>query len=104
MLAGEDGAAKVAVQAGEVNPLLTGPAPTRPSADYCEKPLGKPSDLIVGIVGPTASGKSDLSLDVAESLPQMLGAKGAEVIQTVENTDLETTICWEIVIHYLYSM
>ncbi|QWW18957.1 tRNA (adenosine(37)-N6)-dimethylallyltransferase MiaA [Schaalia sp. 19OD2882] len=38
--------------------------------------LARPGDLVVAVVGPTASGKSDLALDLAEALPQVLGATG----------------------------
>lgn len=57
---------------------------TRPSdkegAPHCATALDDPARLIVAVVGPTASGKSDLSLDVAEALPNLLGSSGAEVI------------------------
>ena len=37
--------------------------------------LGVQRNLIVAVVGPTASGKSDLALDLAQLLPQEMGAK-----------------------------
>ena len=36
--------------------------------------LGAERNLIVAVVGPTASGKSDLALDLAQLLPQEMGA------------------------------
>lgn len=63
-----------------VSPLLGGSSPTQPSSYFCDKPLAHPRELIVAIVGPTASGKSDLSLDVAESFPPLVGSSGAEII------------------------
>lgn len=42
--------------------------------------LNRPGDLIVALVGQTASGKSDLSLDLAHSLPPLMGCAAAEVV------------------------
>ena len=42
--------------------------------------LERPGDLIVALVGQTASGKSDLSLDLAQSLPELMGAAAAEIV------------------------
>lgn len=50
------------------------------AAPYCAQTLTNPGSLVVAVVGPTASGKSDLSLDLAEALPQLLGTHTAEVI------------------------
>ncbi|MDC4233059.1 tRNA (adenosine(37)-N6)-dimethylallyltransferase MiaA [Actinomyces sp. B33] len=62
--------------------MPTDPAPPTPAARVdavsCPPPVGwTPDRLIVGVVGPTASGKSDLALDLAETLPGDLGATGA---------------------------
>lgn len=37
----------------------------------------RPHELIVAVVGPTASGKSDLALDLCESLPAVMGVSGS---------------------------
>lgn len=42
--------------------------------------LGEQRNLIVAVVGPTASGKSDLALDLAQLLPQEMGAKQGELV------------------------
>ena len=42
--------------------------------------LGAERNLIVAVVGPTASGKSDLALDLAQLLPQERGAKQGELV------------------------
>ncbi len=39
-----------------------------------------PHELIIAVVGPTASGKSDLALDIAESLPHRWGVPAAEIV------------------------
>ncbi len=43
-------------------------------------PLAQSSQLIVAVVGPTASGKSDLALDLAQSLPADMGAGAGELV------------------------
>ena len=43
-------------------------------------PLAQPSHLIVAVVGPTASGKSDLALDLAQTLPADMGAGAGELV------------------------
>lgn len=40
----------------------------------------RPHELIVAVVGPTASGKSDLALDLCESLPALMGAEAGELV------------------------
>lgn len=60
--------------------LLAGHPPQQPTRYYCAQPLTDPSQLIVAVVGPTASGKSDLALDLAQSMPGLMGAKGGEVV------------------------
>lgn len=42
--------------------------------------LANPSQLIVAVVGPTASGKSDLALDLAEELGRRWGANGGQIV------------------------
>lgn len=42
--------------------------------------LAQPSQLIIAVVGPTASGKSDLALDLAQSLPADMGAHAGELV------------------------
>lgn len=69
-----------AVAGEEVRALLAGNQPAHPSAHYCETPLDAPEKLVVAVVGPTASGKSDLSLDLAEFMPSLVGACAGEVI------------------------
>lgn len=51
-----------------------------PETWWSAAPLEDPARLVVAVVGPTASGKSDLSLDLAQMLPAELGAPTAEVI------------------------
>lgn len=41
------------------------------------QPDPRPSDLVIAVVGPTASGKSDVALSVAQRAPARLGARGA---------------------------
>lgn len=48
--------------------------------DTALPPLAQPSQLIVAVVGPTASGKSDLALDLAQSLPADMGARAGELV------------------------
>lgn len=58
----------------------------------------RPSDLIVAVVGPTASGKTDLALDLAEVLPGLLDADaagpgelvGADAMQLYRGMDIGT--------------
>lgn len=58
----------------------------------------RPSDLVVAVVGPTASGKTDLALDLAEVLPDVLGATapgpaelvGADAMQLYRGMDIGT--------------
>lgn len=69
-----------ALAAHEQESFLAGNQPEHPSAYYCETGLGDPRKLLVAVVGPTASGKSDLSLDIAQAMPSLVGASGAEVI------------------------
>ncbi len=58
--------------------------------------MSEPRDLIVGVVGPTASGKSDLALDLASVLPDVLGASGgaelisADAMQLYRGMDIGT--------------
>lgn len=58
--------------------------------------LERPCDLIVAVVGPTASGKSDLALDLAERLPDVMGAQGtgeivsADALQLYRGMDIGT--------------
>lgn len=55
--------------------------PDTPSAPlWCAQTLDTASRLVVAVVGPTASGKSDLSLDLAQTLPELLGGVQGEVI------------------------
>ena len=42
--------------------------------------LASPRELIVAVVGPTASGKSDLALDLAQCLPTDVGANEGELV------------------------
>lgn len=42
--------------------------------------LKRPGDFIVAVVGPTASGKSDLALDLACALPEILGCGAGEIV------------------------
>lgn len=49
------------------------------SADTAPR-LERPGDLIVAVVGPTASGKSDLGLDLAQALPEILGSGPGEIV------------------------
>lgn len=56
------------------------PAPSPQQLWYRDEPLAKPADLIVAVVGQTASGKSDLSLDVAEGLPAVMGVEATEIV------------------------
>ncbi len=70
------------------------------SAGACELPVPdqgwKPEHLIVGVVGPTASGKSDLSLALVEELPGLLGGNGvgqivgADALQLYRGMDIGT--------------
>ena len=48
--------------------------------DTALPPLAHSSQLIVAVVGPTASGKSDLALDLAQSLPADMGARAGELV------------------------
>ena len=48
--------------------------------DTALPPLAQPSQLIVAVVGPTASGKSDLALDLAQRLPADMGAHAGELV------------------------
>ncbi|WP_442984581.1 tRNA (adenosine(37)-N6)-dimethylallyltransferase MiaA [Schaalia sp. lx-100] len=59
-----------------------GPSSTRELSSSAALPrLAEPWKLIVAVVGATASGKSDLALDLAEKLPEYLEAPGnAELI------------------------
>ncbi|WP_115727889.1 tRNA (adenosine(37)-N6)-dimethylallyltransferase MiaA [Actinomyces culturomici] len=59
-------------------PATRAPARGAPSSDAAR--LERPGDLLVAVVGPTASGKSDLGLDLAESLPAVLGAGPGEIV------------------------
>lgn len=58
--------------------------------------LERPRDLIVAVVGPTASGKSDLALDLAERLPEVMGTQGtgeivsADALQLYRGMDIGT--------------
>ncbi len=60
--------------------------------------LRRASDLVVAVVGPTASGKTDLALDLAEVLPGVLGAPaagpaelvGADAMQLYRGMDIGT--------------
>jgi len=60
--------------------------------------LRRASDLVVAVVGPTASGKTDLALDLAEVLPEVLGATapgpaelvGADAMQLYRGMDIGT--------------
>lgn len=52
------------------------PDPLAPDAPL----LTRAGDLVVAVVGPTASGKSDLALDLAEALPGVLGAGAGEIV------------------------
>lgn len=68
---------------------MTEPGPSSPLA---------PSDLVVAVVGPTASGKTDLALDLAAVLPGVLGAAGtgpaemvgADAMQLYRGMDIGT--------------
>lgn len=57
--------------------------------------LEHPGDLIVAVVGPTASGKSDLGLDLAQTLPSILGSGpghivSADALQLYRGMDIGT--------------
>lgn len=57
---------------------------------------GRADRLVVAVVGPTASGKSDLALDLAPILPQVLGASAstelvsADALQLYRGMDIGT--------------
>lgn len=58
--------------------------------------MSDPQDLVVAVVGPTASGKSDLALDLAARLPAALAAPapaelvGADAMQLYRGMDIGT--------------
>ncbi|WP_051259417.1 tRNA (adenosine(37)-N6)-dimethylallyltransferase MiaA [Schaalia suimastitidis] len=53
---------------------------TPASYHECDTASAPDSTMIVAVVGPTASGKSDLALDLAERLPALLGAHRGELV------------------------
>ena len=61
-----------------------------------ETSVGRASDVVCAVVGPTASGKSDLALELACVLPEALGAPGpgeivsADALQLYRGMDVGT--------------
>lgn len=46
----------------------------------CAPTLQRPGDFVIAVVGPTASGKSDLALDLASALPEFLESGAGEIV------------------------